>query len=288
MTVYIIENDKPHLLYKIFNVFKLENIENKTIIRIPINSRSLKFRIEQNAKKLSEFLYNNDVRNIVLSKELMKMEEFKNILYSNNINILDGTRLSRYLTYEIILKILKYKTIKIETAEITILVNNNDNVNIENIIRIGKKVKRLNILTNNVKAFKKIVDYLYEEVGILVKLTNNININLKNTDVILNIDFPEELINKIELPLYSTIISIPYNVDINLKKFSGINIKAWDIITPSEYKLSGFEDRIIYESIIYNKDIENIYKKIKEDNIKIINLRGKNGIINRKEFARNL
>jgi len=288
MIVYIIENNKPQLLYKIFNVFKIENIENKTIIKIPINLKSLKFRIEQNAKKLSEFLYNNDIKNIVLSKELMKMEVFKNILYSNNINILDGTRLSRYLTYEIILKILKYKTIKIETAEITILVNNNDNVNIENIIRIGKKVKRLNILTNNVKAFKKAVDYLYDELGILVKLTNNININLKSTDIILNIDFSEEWIKRVELPQYSTIVSIPYSIDINSKKFSGINIKAWDIITPSECKLSGFEDSIIYESILYNKDIENIYKKIKEDNIKIINLRGKNGIINRKEFARNL
>lgn len=288
MIVYIMEEEKPNLLHKAFNILRIKEFENKTIIKVPINLKSLKFKIEQNAKKLSEFLYNNNIINIAISRNLMQNDTFKNILYSNNINILNGTRLSRYLTYNIIEKILEYKNIKVETAEVTILVNNNDNINTENIIKIAKNVKRLNILTRDLKVFRNVADYLYEELGILIKLSNNININLKRTDIILNIDFPEETINKLDLPIHSTIVSIPYNIDIKAKRFAGINIKSWEMIIPPKYKFDGFEDNIMYESILYNMSAKEAFANIKKDNIIIKELIGKNGRINRKEFIQNL
>lgn len=288
MIVYIIEDEKPNLLHKAFNILRIKEFENKTIIKVPINLKSLKFKIEQNAKKLSEFLYNNNIINIAISRNLMQNDTFKNILYSNNINILNGTRLSRYLTYNIIEKILEYKNIKTETSEITILANNNDNINTENIIKIAKNVKRLNILTKDIRVFRNVADYLYEELGILVKLSNNININLKRTDIILNIDFSEETINKLDLPIHSTIVSIPYNIDIKSKRFAGINIKSWEIIIPQKYKFDGFEDNIIYESELYNMNVKDAFENIKKDNITIKELIGKNGRINRKEFIQNL
>ncbi len=285
MIVYIKESQNTNPLYRIFNIFKLENIENKTIICLPINQNTRRRKIEQNAEKLSKYLYNNNIKDVVLSEKLIEIEELKNILYSNNINILDGTKLSKFLTCDIIQKIYNYKNLKMESGEISILVNDNNTINIENILKLAQDAKRVNILTSNMKKFKKVSDYLYNELGILIKVSNNLKMNLASSNIIVNIDFPEELLNQLEIPINATIIGIPNSVNIHSKKFAGVNIKKWDIDIPDEYKIIGFDDYIIYESIIYNKQPEMILKQIKKDNIKIKNLLGINGIINRREFA---
>lgn len=285
MIVYIKENEEINLLYKIFNIFKLDNMDNKSIIYLPINQNTRKKKIEQNAKKLERYLYNNNIKDVVLSEKLMKIEELKNILYSNNINILDGTKLSKFLTYDIVKKIYKYKNMKMEAGEISILVNDNNTINIENIMQLAQDTKRLNILTNNIKKFKKVSDYLYNELGILIKLSNNIKMNLSSSNIIINIDFPEEVVNQLQIPSNATIIGIPNSINIYSKKFAGVNIKKWEIEIPDEYKIIGFADYIVYESTIYNKQPNMVLKQIKKDNIKIKKLLGINGIINKREFA---
>lgn len=282
---YIKENKEAKLAYKIFNIFKLEKIENKSVISIPINQKTRTKKIEQNAEKLSKYLYNNNIKNVVLSTELMKIEKLKNILYSNNINILEGKKLSKFLTYNIIQKIYEYKKTKIEAGEITILVNENNETNVRNIIRIAQNVKRLNIITAETRKFRKIVEYLYNELGILIKLTNNIKINLTSSDIILNIDFPEEWVNQLNIPSNVTIVSIPNEIKIFSKRFAGINIKNWNVEIPDKYKFNEFETNILYEATLYNKQIDEIYEQIASDEIKIKNLLGINGEINKAEFV---
>lgn len=282
---YIKENKEAKLAYKIFNIFKLEKIENKSVISIPINQKTRTKKIEQNAEKLSKYLYNNNIKHVVLSTELMKIEKLKNILYSNNINILEGKNLSKFLTYNIIQKIYEYKKTKIEAGEITILVNENNETNIRNIIKIAQNVKRLNIITAETRKFRKIVEYLYNELGILIKLTNNIKINLTSSDIILNIDFPEEWVNQLNIPSNVTIVSIPNEIKIFSKRFAGINIKNWNVEIPDKYKFNEFETNILYEATLYNKQIDEIYEQIASDEIKIKNLLGINGEINKAEFV---
>jgi len=284
MIIYVKELEEKKPMYTLFNILKAEKIEDKAFIYLPINKKSSKRKIEKVFEKLSKYLYNNNLKNIVLEKELMQNEKAKNILYSNNINILDGETLSRYLIYIVIQKIYEYKNKKIEAGEITLLINENDPINTETIKQIAQNVKRLNIITNNIKKFRKIVEYLYNELGILIKLSNNIKTNLKSTDIIVNIDFPEELINKLEIPNQAIILNIPKNININTKKFAGINIKTWETQIPEEYKLESFETKTIYEASLYKKPVNKIFEQIQNDNIKIVNLIGVNGIINPKEF----
>ncbi len=284
MVVYIKQSEKIEYLQRILNIIKKENVENKEILYLPINKTSKQRKKEKVIEKLSKYLFSYNIKNIVLETEMMQDEDIKNILYKNKFNILDGSNLSKFFVYDVIRRIYEYKKSNIEAGEVTIVVNENDNINIENIIRIAHSVKRLNIITTNTKKFKKIVDYLYEELGILIKLSNNIKTNLRTTDIIVNIDFPEDIINKLEIPNNAIIVNIPKNVNINSKKFTGINIKSCEIDIPDKYKLKGFDDKAMYESFIYNKPVIKIFEQIENDFIKIKRLNGVNGVISAKEF----
>ena len=284
MIIYVKQLEEKKLMYTLFNILKAERIADKAFINLPINKNSSKRKIEKVFEKLGKYLYNNNIKNVVLEKELMQNEMAKNILYSNNINILEGTMLKRYLIYNVVQKIYQYKNKKIEAGEITLLINENDEINIETIKQIVQNVKRLNIITSNTKRFRKIVDYLYNELGILIKLTNNLKTNLNSTDIIINIDFPEEIINKLDIPTKATILNIQEDININTKKFAGINIKTLEIQIPKEYELEKFDARTIYEASLYKKPTIKIFEQIQEDNLQIKHLIGVNGIINPLEF----
>lgn len=284
MIVYIKQTERIKFINKLFRLFNTEKIENKTIIYLPMNKKTRKKQQEKIIEKLSQYLYKNSIKDVVLETKLMTNELVKNILYSNNINILDGTKLSKFLVYNVIEKIYKYKNKNIQAGEVTLLINENNAVNIENIFTIAKNLKRLNIITNNTKKFKKIVDYLYNELGIIIKLTNNMKLNLKSSDIIVNIDFTEEAINKLEIPNNGIIVNVPKNINIKPKKFLGVNVKEWEIEVPRTYTLEDFNDKIMYEANILKKPETKVFEQIAEDNVEIKSLIGVNGVINSKEF----
>ena len=76
------------------------------------------------------------------------------------------------------------------------------------ILELSQKVKRLNIITNHIEEFQDIEDYLYNEMGIMIKLSNNKKTDLLKTNIIINMDFMEDIINKYNLPKQGIIINI--------------------------------------------------------------------------------
>lgn len=284
MIMYIRQSENIKFLHKVFNIFKVEKLDDKTIINLPINKKSKNKKIEKVLQKLSQYFNNNNIKIVVLEQTLMENANIKNIIYSNNINILDGTRLDKFLVYNLVQKIYQYKKTNIQAGEITLLINENDDINVETIIMLAKEIKRLNIITNDIKKFRKIVDYLYKELGILIKLSNNVKTNLRSSDIIVNIDFPEEIVNKLEIPNNAVVLNMPKNINIKSKKFSGINIKAWEIEVPDKYILERFNTSIMYEASLYTKPVMKVFEQIQNDDIKIKKLIGVNGVINAKEF----
>lgn len=284
MIMYVRQSEEIKFLHKIFNIFRVEKLDDKTIINLPINKKSKNKKIEKVIQKLSQYFNNNNIKIVVLEQTLMENTNIKNIIYGNNINILDGTRLDKFLVYNLVQKIYQYKKTNIQAGEITLLINENDDINVETIIMLAKEIKRLNIITNDIKKFRKIVDYLYKELGILIKLSNNVKTNLRSSDIIVNIDFPEEIVNKLEIPNNAVVLNIPKNINIKSKKFSGINIKAWEIEVPDKYILEGFNTSIMYEASLYTKPVMKVFEQIQNDDIKIKKLIGVNGVINAKEF----
>ena len=274
---------KQKLRY-IFNIVYEKNIDGKTFFILPITNKTKlnTYVIRRLSKGLYKKLYKKDIEDVVLSKYLYNVDLLKNKLYGQNVDILDGKKLFKDLSYNILEYINKYKKEKIE--EVSILVNDLSKRNVENIIYIAEKIKRLNIITNNIDKFKKLEDYLYEENGINITISNNKQKSLAKAKLIFNYDFPNELINKFKINANAVIINIPNDIKINSKRFEGVLVNDFNITIPVVYKLTGFSDEIMYESLIYKKDFEDLINIISKENITVKSLIGNNGKINVKEL----
>lgn len=286
MTLFFIEESKEKNKCKlkinnILNKIQEQKDGNKVFLSLPIKREKIK---EKKIKRLVKQMQKYRIKTVVLSDNLFNIETLKNELYSININILDGKYLFKLLTEEVIKYICKKTKTDIEKMEISILTNDVNNTNNAMIIGLAEKVKMLNIITNHVSEFKTMEEYLLDEKGIVIKISNNYKTALKKTNIIINIDFAEEDINKYSLPSKCVIVNLNSEIKIRTKKFNGINIIDYNIIIPPKYKIEGYNNKFVYESNMLEKGYEVAKKQIQEDKIKIKNLIGKNGVINSKEF----
>ena len=149
---------------------------------------------------------------------------------------------------------------------------------------VAQNMKRVNIVTNHINKFKKMEEYLYNELGIILNISNNKSKSLLNSELIINIDFPQELINKYEIYNKAILINILNGVEIKAKKFNGINVNYYSIYMPKRYKMNGFDNQIVYESEIYKYGYNQARNCIIKDKIKIKKLIGRNGEILEGEF----
>lgn len=275
---------------KLFNIVEFSEDKGKTTIILPLfKSNIIKDKkIIKIAKKINRKLYDNNIENVVLSNYLEENEILKQKLYCQNINILDGRYLLYLLIPEIVDYILKRQKKKLENGEITLLINDFTENNARIITYIAQSVKRVNIVTNHSNKFKKLEEYLYNELGIILNITNNKNKSLANAGLIINIDFPEEIINKYEINSNAIIVNIFNEIKIRAKRFNGVNINYYKAYIPKKYKMEGFKDNLIYESSIYKYNYENARKDIITNKIKIKKLIGINGDISENEFCKNL
>lgn len=284
MVAYIKEIEELKFKHKILNTIQEENISGKDIFLLPIKENTKTKKSEKVITRLIKKLHDKKIKYIVLSNELLKNNILKENLINNKIDILDGRILYRILLSNIIDTICYYKNTNIQKEKITILVDETNEINLNNILEIAQKAKTVNIVTNFSYRFNKIINYLYEELGILIRISNNIKRDLVNSNIIINIDFNALMINRYYINTRAIILNIPPNIEIASKKFTGININSYNIIIPEGYKLNNFDDKYVYEAAIKNKTITEIQKQIRKEKIKIKNLVGKNGIINKNEF----
>lgn len=275
---------------KIFNIIEFSEDNGKTTITLPLfkSNKIRNKKIIKIAKRINKKLYDNNIENVVLSNYLEGNEILKQKLYCQNINILDGRYLFYLLIPEIIGYILKRQKVKLQNGEVTLLINDFTQNNAKIITYIAQNVKRVNIVTNHSNKFKKIEDYLYNELGVILNITNNKSKSLSNANLIINIDFPEEIINKYEINSNAIIVNIFNEIKIRAKKFNGININYYKACIPKEYQIDGFQNNLIYESSIYKYSYENARKDIIASKIRIKKLVGINGDISENEFCKNL
>ena len=275
---------------KIFNIVEFSEDNGKTTITLPLfkSNKIRNKKIIKIAKRINKKLYDNNIENVVLSNYLEENEILKQKLYCQNINILDGRYLFYLLIPEIIEYILKRQKVKLQNGEVTLLINDFTQNNAKIITYIAQNVKRVNIVTNHSNKFKKIEDYLYNELGVILNITNNKSKSLANANLIINIDFPEEIINKYEINSNAIIVNIFNEIKIRAKKFNGININYYKACIPKEYQIDGFQNNLVYESSIYKYSYENARKDIIANKIRIKKLVGINGDISENEFCKNL
>ena len=274
---YIKEDDKPS---KIANFFHFVKLENDTII-LPIVDTKLNEKTAYIlATKTKNILDKTNSKKLVLSKRVKQQEAYMNYLYSYNYEIVDGRWLFQMLLFDVLKYIIKKLKIKEEEIKIGILVNDISDLAIYAIEKLVTKYKYVKIVTNHLACFKKLEKKISEEKGIFINVGNNKRKILSKVNIILNLDFPSELINQYIINHTAIIINFKGNVKIQNKRFNGLNINGYEIDWKTNPHLDKFEAKDIYEAMQYKKQpIEEILKRIKRDKVIIQYLKGEKTVI---------
>ncbi len=279
---YIQEIDKPNFLFSFFNIVKLE--DDKIILPIANNEKITLKKAQKLAKNTNKILKKAHGNQVVVSKLIKNQEEYLNYLNSYNIRIVQGKWLFELLANDVLEYIVDKKRLKKEQIKVSILVNDMSDIMLENIKQIIRQYKRVNIVTNHLERFKKLEEQVLEE-GIMITVSNNKKKSLAKSEIILNVDFPTELINKYNLYEQAIIVNIKSDVEINKKRFNGININDYEIqfkdFEDFDYdKDNLYDKKDLYEVMSYKKQpYIYIRRKVISDKVKIIKLVGNRSVL---------
>lgn len=242
---------------------------------------------EKNIKKVVKKIMKNEITHVILTKELTKNKSLITALNANQIKIFDGKELVKYLSIDILDYIIDKKTINKEETEIAITTNEINDLSIETIKILAKQYKKLTVVTNYIQKLKKLENEIFERDGVIIVVSNNQKKCLQRAQIILNMDFNKEVLNKYRISEKAIIVNLEGNMMIDSKRFNGIVINDYEIIVGKEDliwidDMEKYEKKDILESIIYLKDTyKNITTKIKSSKVKIKELYGINGKIER-------
>lgn len=275
--IYIEKNDKPNIIEKMLNLIK---VQDSTII-LPINEKTKEKQIEKIAKKTIKVIGKiSNSKKIVLSKKMKKEEKYINYLNEYGIEIADGRWLFEILLTDIVNYIVEKQ--KIERVNISVLINDLTDKEFENIKLLAQKYMTINIVTNHIEKFRKLEQQLQEK-GIIATITNNKKKSLMKSQIIINIDFPKELINKYRINESATIVNVKSPIKITQKRFNGVTVNDYEIeyrndICNEKFFVDKYNLKDLYEAEMYKRDsFTNLRKKIKNDKVLINKLYLNNG-----------
>lgn len=277
---YIEQADKPIKIEEWFNIVKLKN--NRIILP---NKKEDNIKIDEIfAQKTKNILDKTASNKIILSKNVHKKNGYINYLYSYNYDIVDGKWLFKILMYDVLEYIIMKKNLDKEETQVSIMVNDITEKDLYNIKKIITNFKKVNIITNHLEKFKNLEEK-YKDIGIVINVGNNKRKGILKSKIILNLDFPSELVNKYNIYDEAIIVNFQNNVKIKKKRYNGICINDYeiDVKNCNDFNFLDFENyykKELYEGISYkNQPIEEVLKKLKIDGVVIEKLVGVNNSI---------
>lgn len=297
MVIGYIKEEK--LIGKFFRKIEVRSFNDNYIIAVD-NKNDIKIK-----KKLIKVIKKLKIEAIVFSKSLEGEFEvqIRDILNSNDknnigIKIINGKKLMEYMQYEILEYIIKKRKEDIKLEDVYIVFKKDSKLDLNFLKKFIENFRMTNIVTNEVDRLKNVQDNLLENDNILISVSNNKRKALKRAKYILNVNLDKAELEKYRINRNSTIINIKENVRYDNVSFDGININNFNIELSDEYVErfevlnEKFENTKLYESVLINenytnKNIEKIYDRINNDEIKVKELIGNNGIIEDKELEKN-
>lgn len=297
MVIGYIKEEK--LIGKFFRKIEVRSFNDNYIIAVD-NKNDMKIK-----KKLIKVIKKLKIEAIVFSKSLEGEFEvqIRDILNSNDnnnigIKIINGKKLMEYMQYEILEYIIKKRKEDIKLEDVYIVFKKDIKLDLNFLKKFIENFRMTNIVTNEVDRLKNVQDNLLENDNILISVSNNKRKALKRAKYILNVNLDKVELEKYRINRNATIINIKENVRYDNVSFDGININNFNIELSDEYVErfevlnEKFENTKLYESVLINenytnKNIEKIYDRINNDDIKVKELIGNNGIIEDKELEKN-
>lgn len=267
MNIKYIKMDKlSKLKYIYMNLFSMIKEENN-IIYIPSNKEKI-------IKKLTKILKEKNVDYIV-KDDTIKLE----------YNELEGRYIYKYMIPEILDCCFEYIEREEKLEEIHICANNFNRDNIEIIQELVNKVKVVNIVTNQLRQFQELEKRL-EKKDIDITVSSNKRKALKRANIIINLDFQN--FNGFNINRNSIIINCEQKADVG-KEFEGILIQKVIVDTNKIMRIFSEmpnmnKEKLIEAELLKEHDYYSRRTFIISNKIKIINLIGKRGIINKNEF----
>lgn len=275
--IYIEKNDKPNWLEKTFNIIKIQ----RNTITLPINETTNEKQIEKIAKKTQKISKQiSSSKKIILSKKMKKEEKYINYLNTYGFEIANGRWLFEVLLTDIVDYAVENQ--KMEKVNISILINDLTDIELENIKILAKKYNTINIVTNHIEKFRNLEKKL-DEQGIIITITNNKKKSLMKSQIIVNVDFPKELINKYRINENAIVINIKKSLKIVQKRFNGLTVNDYEIdfkndICDEKFFSESYDLKDLYEAGMYKKSsFADLRKKIKNDKVCIKKLLLNNG-----------
>ena len=286
---YIKENK---LNKKIFGGIEIGLFDNNYIISV---SNKEKTRVK---KRLTKFILKQKIDTLVFSKDLEGefKEEICNLLNDNfGIDVLNGKKLMELMDFDIVKYIIDIQQVDMKQEEIYIIFKKDNSLNLNFLKRFIENFRMTNVVTNDIERLKNVQDNLLEQDGILISVSNNKRKALKRAKYVLNMNLSKTELEKYKINRNAIIINIKENVRYEDVNFDGINVNYFEITLPDEY-IEKFEqigenfDYVkLYESELVKdmqgKSLEDIYTKIKSDEVRVDGLIGNNGKISRNEFG---
>lgn len=272
-----------------FNIITIKQIYDSYLFILPFSEINKSKKLEKCIKKVKKIMYNLNVKSLVADEKIKQNKKFIQLmeLETKKIHILDGRGIMPYLIKEILEYILKKQNIKTEQEDLFICVKENNQLYIDNIKYLLKYFKTINIITPKIKEFQNLADKIEEQENIIITVTNNKKKSLKKAKLIVNFDYLENEINKYNIYRNAIILTINEKGFYENNTFSGIQIRKIKIDTSNKikekfkkYKLLENNDlTILYESLVNkNQNFTQIKTQMKNDNIQVIELYGKNGV----------
>lgn len=238
---------------------------------------------------ITEIVEKNEIKDVILSKELSKIDELKTSFFNKNLT--EGKYLLKVMVDEVINYILNIKNERIENQTIHILASEYSKINLEIIELLSYKVKSVNIITNKLNKFLIFERNLYENKGIMITVSNNKRRALNKAKWIINLDFTNDFIKHYRIDRNAIVINlVEEQLEIS-KSFSGIIINGLKIKDDFNKGLNIsklyniFNKTLLYEStILKNRNLTDIRQEINNDNIKIKALIGNRGVLQEAEY----
>ena len=178
------------VIYKFYSnkIIYYKDEENLLNYGIKVNLMFLIYN-RKNFSRLLKIIERENMKNVVLSKNLKEDVELVNELKNRKISIIDGRILYEALIKNMIEYIFKIKGNRIQESEITFLITKNT-IERQNIIDyFAQKFKITNIVTDNKLKFEELKNNLRVRYGIILNVSENLNFGVKNADMVVNMRY---------------------------------------------------------------------------------------------------